>query len=383
MHRKLTRIVAVTSGGLVLTGAAAGAGAAVYAGVAPSTPQTVVRQVTVAGGIPAASGSTLTVGEVYTRAREGVVEITVTAASSPTSFGQDSGTQRAQGSGFVYDEEGHIVTNQHVVDGAKSASVQLWNGDTYEASVVGTDPSTDLAVLDIDAPASVLEPLPLGDSTELAVGDGVVAIGSPLGLTETVTTGIVSALDRQMEAPNGYTINDSIQTDAAINHGNSGGPLLDLQGEVVGVNSQIASDSGGNDGIGFAVPSNTVESIVSQLLGDGTVEHAYLGVTVAAIPASAASALGLAEGVEVAEIKAGSPAAKAGLEAATGSKSVAGAEYPTGGDVITAVDGKAVSSAAELQKAIDARKPGETVSITYVRDGHSRSAEVELANRPT
>jgi putative serine protease PepD len=377
MQRKLIRILSIGAGCVALTGA----GAAAYAGLS-AEPQTVVRQVTVAGGTPAASRTALTVGQVYERARKGVVEITVSAAAASAFPGQGSGTQQAQGSGFVYDDEGHIVTNQHVVDGAETVSVRLWNGDTYQATVVGSDPSTDLAVLEIDAPASVLEPLTLGDATELAVGDGVVAIGSPLGLEETVTTGIVSALHRQMEAPNGYTINDSIQTDAAINHGNSGGPLLDLNGEVVGVNAQIASDSGGNDGIGFAIPSNTVESIVSQLLGDGAVEHAYLGVSVTAISSSVASALGLVEGVEVAEVRAGSPAADAGLEAATGSQSVNGEAVPTGGDVITAVDGQAVSSAEDLQKAIDAHEPGDTVSITYVRDGESRTADVELATRP-
>jgi putative serine protease PepD len=381
MQRKLIRIATIGAGCVALTGAAAGAGAAVYAGLS-SEPQTVVRQVSVAGGTPAASRTGLTVGQVYERARKGVVEITVTSAASSALPGQGSGTQQAQGSGFVYDEEGHIVTNQHVVDGAESVSVRLWNGDTYQATVVGSDSSTDLALLEIDAPASVLEPLTLGDASELAVGDGVVAIGSPLGLEETVTSGIVSALHRQMEAPNGYTINDSIQTDAAINHGNSGGPLLDLNGEVVGVNAQIASDSGGNDGIGFAIPSNTVASIVSQLLGDGVVEHAYLGVSVTAISDSVASSLGLVEGVEVAEVRAGSPAADAGLEAATGSQSVNGEAVPTGGDVITAVDGTAVTSAEDLQTAIDAHEPGDTVSITYVRDGESRTADIELGTRP-
>jgi putative serine protease PepD len=379
MQRKLTRIISVGAAAAVL----AGSGAAAYAGLAPSESQTVVREATVPGGTPAASQTGLTVGQVYERARKGVVEITVTAAAPSAFPGQGSGAQQAQGSGFVYDDEGHIVTNQHVVDGAESVSVQLWNGDSYEATVVGSDPSTDLAVLEIDAPASVLEPLTLGDSGELAVGDGVVAIGSPLGLEETVTTGIVSALHRQMEAPNGFTINDSIQTDAAINHGNSGGPLLNLQGEVIGVNAQIASDSGGNDGIGFAIPSATVASIVSQLLGDGAVEHAYLGVSVAAISDSVASALDLVEGVEVAEVRAGSPAADAGFQAATGSQTVNGQDVPTGGDVIIAVDGKAVSSAEDLQTAIDAHQPGDTVSITYVRDGESRTADVELGTRPT
>ena len=158
-----------------------------------------------------------------------------------------------------------MITNQHVVDGAESVEVTFANGKTYDATVVGSDPSTDIAVLDVDAPASVLEPLELADSSQLEVGDGVVAIGSPFGLEQTVTTGIVSALHRQITAPNDFAIDDAIQTDAAINHGNSGGPLLDLNGNVVGVNSQIESESGGNDGVGFAVPSNTVERIADAL----------------------------------------------------------------------------------------------------------------------
>ena len=171
-----------------------------------------------------------------------------------------------------------MITNQHVVDGAESVKVTFSNGKTYDATVVGSDPSTDIAVIDVDAPASVLEPLELANSSQLEVGDGVVAIGSPFGLEQTVTTGIVSALHRQITSPNNFAIDDAIQTDAAINHGNSGGPLLDLNGDVIGVNSQIESESGGNDGVGFAVPSNTVKRIADGLIADGSVEHAYLGV---------------------------------------------------------------------------------------------------------
>ncbi len=258
-----------------------------------------MREVTT--GVSTASSSGLSVGQIYDRAHEGVVEITVTSA------GRSGGGGQAQGSGFVYDKQGHVVTNHHVVDGASTARVTFSNGETYDATVVGTDPSTDLAVLKVDAPASVLTPLSLGDSSELAVGDGVVAIGSPFGLEQTVTAGIVSALERQMEAPNGFTINDSIQTDAAINHGNSGGPLLDLEGHVVGVNAQISSESGGNDGVGFAIPSNTVETIVSQILSDGDVEHAYLGVGVATIPESATGELDSAAGVALTEVRPGHP----------------------------------------------------------------------------
>ena len=173
-----------------------------------------------------------------------------------------------------------MVTNQHVVDGAQSVSVKFANGRTYSATVVGADPSTDLAVIDVNAPASVLKPLELGDSSAVEVGDGVIAIGSPFGLDQTVTTGIVSALHRQITSPNNFSIDNAIQTDAAINHGNSGGPLLDMHGDVIGVNSQIESDSGGNDGVGFAVPSNTISRIAAALIDNGSVEHAYLGVAI-------------------------------------------------------------------------------------------------------
>jgi S1-C subfamily serine protease len=342
---------------------------------------TVVRQVTVGGSEPAAAEGSLTVGEVYKGTYKGVVEINVSAESS-SPFG-DGRQQQAQGSGFVYDRDGTIVTNQHVVDGAQSISVRFWNGATRKAELVGSDGSTDLAVLKVDAPASLLEPLALGDSAELAVGDGVVAIGSPFGLESSVTSGIVSALHRQMRAPNNFSINDSIQTDAAINHGNSGGPLLDLQGQVIGVNAQIESESGGNDGVGFAIPSNTVRSIVTQIRSSGQVDHAYLGVGVDTIPAAVAERLGLPAGVAVTQVTDGTPASRAGLRAATGSKTVDGQSYPTGGDVITAIDGKRVESAAELQSAVDANRPGETVSLTYVRDGTRHTVQVKLATRPS
>jgi S1-C subfamily serine protease len=356
-------------------------GAATYAALSSDGTRTVVRQVTVEDSEPAASASPLSVNQIYRRTYKGVVEITVTAEASESPFGGPQA--QGQGSGFVYDRQGHIVTNQHVVQGASSISVRFWNGQTYDAEVVGTDASTDLAVLDVDAPASVLSPLRLGDSSEVEVGDGVVAIGSPFGLEQTVTNGIVSALHRQMTAPNEFSINDSIQTDAAINHGNSGGPLLNAGGRVIGVNAQIESDSGGNDGVGFAIPSNTVSSIVSQLVETGEVEHAYLGVGVQTIPASAAEELDLVEGVALTQVRSETPAARAGLRASSGSRLVDGESYPTGGDVVTALDGKKITSAEELQSVIDASKPGDTVSITFVRDGDSRTVRVQLASRPS
>jgi S1-C subfamily serine protease len=198
-----------------------------------------------------------------------------------------------------------------------------------------------------------------------------------------VTAGIVSALHRQMSSPNNYAIDDSIQTDAAINHGNSGGPLLNSQGRVIGVNTQIESQSGGNDGVGFAVPSNTVRSVVSQLLESGEAAHAYLGVSAETIPAPVASQLGLVAGVAVTDVKPGTPAQDAGLRAATTSETIGGQSYPTNGDVITALDGKKVSSAEQLRRVLNAKRPGDSISITYFRDGSRHTASLTLATRPT
>ena len=359
----------------------AGAGAVAYSTFG-SNSTTVIRQVPVSSSEPAAQTTPLTVGQVYRNAYRGVVEITVTSESQSNPFGQQQ-SQTAQGSGFVIDDSGHIVTNDHVVDSAKTVSVQFWNGATYKASVVGTDPSTDLGVIKVDAPQSVLHPLQFGNSSDVQVGDAAIAIGSPFGLEETVTSGIVSALHRQMEAPNNFTINDSIQTDAAINHGNSGGPLLNISGQVIGVNSQIRSDSGGSDGVGFAIPSDTVKSIADTLIGNGKVEHAYLGVSVQQISSSVADQLNLVVGVEVATVKSGTPAAKAGLKGSTGSKTIAGQQYPTGGDVITAIDGQKVTSSEDVQQAVDAHQPGDTVKVTYSRNGDSHTVDVKLATRPT
>lgn len=349
----------------VVLGAVAGAGT--YAVLSDeAAPE--AQEVTVPSSEPAAAVETF--ANVYARAYKSVVEITASGSGTSQSGGQE---QTAQGSGFVYDRNGTIVTNQHVVDGASSVSIRFWNGRTYEAEIVGTDPSTDLAVLDVDAPDSLLVPLALGNSGALAVGDAVAAIGSPFGLEGTLTTGVVSALHRQMTAPNDFTITDSIQTDAAINHGNSGGPLLDARGRVVGVNAQIESDSGGNDGIGFAIPSNTVRSIVVQLLDTGSVVHAYLGITMVAVD----------DGLAVTEVRSGTPAEDAELRAATGSTTVDGTGVPTGGDVIVAIDGDPVTTSAELQGAIDAKQPGDAVRLTVLRGGERRTIAVTLGTRPS
>ena len=335
----------------------AGGGAVAYSQLHDSGSSTVVKQVTVEQA-DQASSAPLSVNQVYRRAYRGVVEITVTEpATSATPFGGSGGTQQAQGSGWVYDTDGHIVTNDHVVDGATSIKVRFSDGKTYSATTVGTDRSTDLAVIKVDAPSSELHPLTVGDSTQLQVGDGVVAIGSPFGLEETVTSGIVSALHRAIQGQTNFTINDSIQTDAAINHGNSGGPLLNTQGQVVGVNAQIKSDSGGNEGVGFSIPSATVKSVASQLIASGKAVHAYLGVS---IDSSASNAL-------LAGAQGSTPAAKAGLKK---------------GDVITAVNGTSIATGDDLSRAIDAHKPGDKVTVTYKRGGSEHSVTLTLATRP-
>jgi putative serine protease PepD len=349
----LSLVAALVAGAFI----GVGGGAATYAALSSGKTKTVVRQVTVSDSQPASSASGLSVHAIYERTHKGVVEITVSGRTQPSPFG-GSGTQQAQGSGFVYDSAGHIVTNEHVVDGAQSVSVKFWNGKSYDATVVGTDASTDLAVLDVDAPASILFPLSLGESNDVQVGDTVVAIGSPFGLEQTVTAGIVSALHRQMTSPNNFTIDDSIQTDAAINHGNSGGPLIDSSGRVVGVNAQIASDSGGNEGVGFAIPSNTARSIVAKLIESGKVEHAFLGV-------------GLQDasgGGEITQVQPNTPAQRAGLRS---------------GDLITRVNGESAGTADGLRAAINAKSPGDRVTLTYRRDGKTHTVRVTLANRPS
>jgi putative serine protease PepD len=384
MKPRTTRTATIAAALVVAAGVGAGGGAATYAALSDDDGggTRTVLPAAVETPQPAASTSeSMSVSEIYEQTYKSVVEIT-SISSQSTPFGGQEEQAQGQGSGFVYDGEGHIVTNQHVVDGADTVSVRFWDGSTYDGTVVGSDPSTDLAVVKVDAPANVLQALELGKSDDLTVGEPVVALGSPFGLEGTVTSGIVSALHRQMTAPNNFTINDSIQTDAAINHGNSGGPLVNGAGDVVGVNAQIESESGGSDGIGFAIPSKTIESIVPQIISNGSVEHAYLGVGVAEISPSVADELGLPAGVEVTDVRDGGPAAEAGLQASDGSATVDGQSFPTGGDVITAVDGQAVTTGAELQNAVDAKKPGDSISITYTRGGQSHTVDITLGTRP-
>jgi S1-C subfamily serine protease len=356
-----------------------GVGAGVYAALDPDTEtRTVVRET---GEPVAATNDPSSVNGVYRAARESVVEITVAGASEDTPF--EGPEPRGQGSGFVYDGEGHVVTNAHVVDNGESFTVTFRDGSRHDATLVGADPSTDLAVIKVNAPPAKLKPLRLADSDALRVGDPVVAIGSPFGLEQSVTSGIISALGREMVAPNDFGIDDSIQTDAAINHGNSGGPLLNMRAQVIGINAQIRSESGGNDGVGFAIPSNTVRDIAGRLISGGSVEHAYLGVQSQTIDEAAAEALDIPRGAMITEIVAGTPASRTNLRPATGERTIQGEVYATGGDVITEVNGRRVDGADALRREIDSRKPGDRIRLTVVRGGDERTVEVRLGERPS
>jgi S1-C subfamily serine protease len=335
----------------------------------------------------------LTIAEIYRRTAPGVVRVTSIATVSnldpfdpfapPLEGEQPLGT----GSGFVIDTEGHILTNYHVVQGAEEVHVAFSDREPVVAQVVGTDPSTDIALLKVDLPARALTPLPLGSSDEVQVGDDVVAIGNPFGLDRTVTKGIVSALQREILAPNRYEIDEVIQTDAAINPGNSGGPLLNARGEVIGINSQIETGniSSGNVGVGFAVPIDTVREITSQLMETGKVERAYLGVSMQTIDEELTDSFRLPseEGVLVARVEPGSPADRAGLQGGDDQVIVNGETYVLGGDVITAVDGQPVTTLEELRDEILSHKPGDTIELEVNRDGTPQTITVELGRQPT
>ena len=304
------------------------------------------------------SNGVLTIAEIAKQSSPSVVEVDATESAGSSTFGGGSSAASAEGTGFVYDSKGDIVTNDHVVKGSSSVSVKLQDGSTYKATIVGADVTTDIAVLHIDAPSSELTPLTLADSSNVQVGDGAVAIGNPFGLDDTVTSGIVSAVNRQITAPDNTTpIDGVIQTDAAINHGNSGGPLLNMSGEVIGITSQIQSDGGGNEGVGFAVPSNLVRTIANELISSGSAEHALLGV----VPSTTST-----NGVKVTSVETGSGAKKAGLQV---------------GDVITEVNGTPVTSAGQLRAMIAVAKPGDTVTLTIRRNGDTKTIKATLGSR--
>ena len=302
----------------------------------------------------APAGTDLSINEIYDKANNGVVQIT--AASGGTApFAPQGNT--ATGSGFVIDEDGHIVTNQHVVNGAQRVTVRFSNGNEVSAQVVGEDPSTDVALLKVGDLPDGVRPLELGSSDSLEIGDLVVAIGSPFGLEGTVTAGIVSALDRELTAPDGFTIDGAIQTDAAINPGNSGGPLLDGQGRVIGINSQIASESGGNEGVGYALPIETAEEVVDALKSGETIQRPWLGVQIADADNG---------GAQLVDVVNGSPADDAGLQT---------------GDVVLKVGDETVADGGDLRQAVGDHKPGDELTLEVRRNGSTREITVTLGNR--
>jgi putative serine protease PepD len=383
----MNRVKAI-AGVAVLVGALGGAGLAQAMQGSGSSGSRASASAAPTAGVRTAA-TRLTPEAVYVRAAPGVVVISATQTDTiPATFFTPKSSQKVEvgGSGFVIDRKGDIVTNEHVVQHATNVRVGFSGGATYPAKVVGTDASTDLAVLRVSAPSTALHPLELADSGSVRVGDTVFAIGNPFGLDRTMTAGIVSATGRDIGAPNGQGIPNAIQTDAPINHGNSGGPLLNASGHVVGINDQIESGGtvDGNVGIGFAIASDTARTIVRQLLTTGHVAHAWLGLQVAPIDRQLARLVrGVPDrGVLVVKTVAGSPAARAGLQAGKQLVTVNGESVLTGGDAIVAVDGRPIGTPEQLADAVRAHKPGDELRLVVIRSGRERTVTVELGNAP-
>jgi S1-C subfamily serine protease len=350
--------------------------------------KTVVRQVEPTQPTGDTTGSEgRTVRDIYAQEGRGVAYITANGVTSDSNSPFELPQQgTATGSGFAINKAGYIVTNAHVVEGADSVEVSFdeTNGDSIPAEVKGVDTSADIAVLKVnpDDVKGGIKPIPLGDSTNLQVGDPVIAIGNPFGYTRTVTTGIVSGLQRQIQAPNGFTIAHVIQTDASINPGNSGGPLLDANGRVIGINSQIATGGGqGSVGIGFAVPIDTAKKLLPDLKAGETIDRAYLGVQMQGVTSQLADDLNLPadHGALIATVTPGSPAAKAGLR---GGRTQTTQGVTAGGDLIVAIDGKEMTDENAVADAIAAHKPGDKVDIEYYRGNDKKTVSVELTKRP-
>ena len=383
-------ISALLGGGIVVAIVAAAGGLN-----SSTTTTTTVQSAPVAPSNASQQGGGLSAHQIYERDAPGVAFVTSTVvqkSESPFNLFGGSETQRQgvdTGSGIVIDSNGTILTNYHVVENAIKVTVSFEQGKTVEAQIVGKDPSNDLAILRIHPDGLTLHPLTLGDSSATQVGDPVYAIGNPFDLERTLTTGVVSALQRHLEAPNGFTIENVIQTDAPINPGNSGGPLLDGLGRVIGINSQIetGSSGGGSVGIGFAVPINTAKSEISQLEKGGTVRGAYLGISTLTIDGSlSALNLPVSTGALVESVEKGSPASKAGIHGGVPAATESG-ELAVGGDIITSIDGKAVTSSDDVVADVSAKQPGQSVAIGLLRaNGHGgykkMTINVTLGSRP-
>ena len=378
-------------------GAVALGGAALFGKLGSNT---TIEQVSPLGGVGGvgnaalqapSSGRALTPEQVYKQDAPGVVQITATSVSQSQAdpfniFPSTPQTSQSLGSGFVIDKGGHIVTNYHVISNAQKVQVSFTGNDEIPATVVGSDPSTDVAVLKIASHARALTPLPLGNSDVVTVGDAVYAIGNPFGLTRTLTSGLVSAVQRQLVAPNSLKIDHAIQTDAAINHGNSGGPLIDSLGRVIGVTSQIqTSDSSqGNIGIGFAIPINTVRNVAAQIIATGKVQHAFLGLSADDITPQLVKLfhLPVTQGLLVRDVSADSGADRAGIKPGATTVVVQGQSYQVGGDIITKIDGKPVTTYDELRDAIARKKPGDKVQLEIYRNGSKKTVTAKLGQRP-
>ncbi len=342
---------------------------------------------------PAATDGGLTPQQIYSNLSGGVVMVLSDFGSSGTDqFGQTQSSQ-ALGTGFVVDKEGYILTNAHVVDesGQRASSVTVvFNKGGSETQrvpgqLVGVDVGSDVAVIKVDPSKVDLNPLPLGDSDKVVVGQSVVAIGNPLGYDFSITSGIVSATGRSLQAPNGQTIPNGIQTDAAINQGNSGGPLIDSQGKVIGINEQIASSGGGNDGLGFAVPINTAARSLEQLKTNGKVQYAYMGVGLNTLTSDIAGMFNMKSqgGALVQSVSPGSPADKAGIKGGSRTVDVQGQQFTLGGDVIVKADNTEIKSADDLIAFLGTKKPGDTITVTVERDGKTQDLKVTLIERPS
>jgi S1-C subfamily serine protease len=341
-----------------------------------------------------ASASERTASDVYRKVSPSVVYIQVTQSGGTSNLQRPqvpgfppSGVQVASGSGFVLDKQGHIVTNDHVVDGADKVEVTFLDGTTVHATVVGQDPSSDLAVIKVDVDASKLQPVELGDSAALVVGQQVFAIGNPFGQLWTMTSGIVSAVGRTIQSgTSSYSIPEVVQTDASINPGNSGGPLVDSQGRVIGVNAQIESQGGSSSGVGFSIPVNIVKRVVPALIKDGKYSYSWLGITGTSLTLDLNEAMNLSpdqRGALVIQVASGSPSDKAGVQGSQNQATIDGSQAPVGGDVIIAVDKQPVTG---MDSVIDylftSKQPGDKITLTVLRNGQQQDIVVTLGQRP-
>jgi len=322
--------------------------------------------------------SRLSLVQIFERSEPGVVQINVKKGIADVAGA-------GLGSGFVFDTKGHIITNAHVVRNAEEAVITFLDGRSYVADVIGTDEDTDLAVIRVDASRSTLHPLPMGDSSKLKIGEHIAAIGNPFGLSGSMTSGIVSQMGRLLPQASGFSIPDIIQTDAAINPGNSGGPLINMKGEVVGINTAIQSTTGEFTGVGFAVPSNTVLKIVPVLIEEGAYHHPWLGVRGADIGPDYARMLNLldARGFLIMDVIEGSPAFRAGLQGATDTVVEDGESYRIGGDIVLSVDGMEVRKIDDILIHLQREKTvGDTLELEILRDGRTTSLVITLEERP-